>query len=1010
MARNSRYFSLAPVTLCLGISLFASRANGATVKLTDLVKSIPGGTNKSVEIKAGVRAVIDGSVDVGQLVINGELVCSSASAKIRATQIYVNGLFQCGSETAKFNKRLYIELKHSSANPRTSSAYRGFIVNNGGKLKLYGNGDKSGISKLTKTANNGDTTIQINRNVSGKWAAGDVIAIAPSSYNYLEYEKFVVKSVSAAGNVITLDKALKYRHYGVLDSYATKKMGTLSIDQRAEVVNLTRRITVQSDETSFKIPDTDIPDGELGAHTMVNRGGFAQIDGVEFHRMGQAGVMARYPFHWHFAGNVSGQYIKNSSIHDSFQRCITVHQTNSAVVSGNSCVNFKGHGYFLEDGNEVNNTISGNIGIGAKRPYQSKLLLASDNGNAAASGVTARRFPAVSVFWISNPQNTVVNNIAAGSVGVGFWMAFIDTVRRFNSKTNEYDGEVLARPRTTNTTKFDNNVAHSTLVGHTWDGGPDHRLNSSTGNMNNPNNPGDRRVEIVHYAPTTTPTFNGLVAYKNLQAGIYFRGNTVVFNNLRMADNGWALFLAYNQIVKNSLVVAQSNNHFPSDEYYLYDQKNGRMKERRVGIVLYDGPWELTNVEFAKFSTSKVVKTFLKNNVPYQKDVTAVALKTIGGSEKFVNRSRQLAFTPEPYHRLVLEYEGLPVSGWVDIDDSNSVRDLDGSLSGSANAIILPKSNFYMHSGCNEKKIGGRPTLDGFMVCPSTTKVGQFWFASSNTLNKVPFVMKRNGNNSTTLPKASWNLLKDVGDLSRANIFNRKANVLLNPADSYEALVDTKLLSSSQGYNKLRVSFYSEAGPSFSPVLRIYGVGANCRLEGASSLSSLNALKSASGDGYYSSGNSLYIRMRSVSRFKNIKTGSGSANDHVSVSRVINCANETETGIKGYIGTNTVNGDFYINGWACDYDMAPTTNVHVYLGGAAGKGGTMVGAAAANRNSEDAVNLACGNLTQTGYRFSYKVSSDVMKKFKGKPIYVHGISLSKKANITLGNSGKYSIP
>lgn len=58
-----------------------------------------------------------------------------------------------------------------------------------------------------------------------------------------------------------------------------------------------------------------------------------------------------------------GQYIKNSSVYNSNNRCYTVHATNNTVVSGNVCYNFTGHGYFLEDGIEVNTTISGNLGI-----------------------------------------------------------------------------------------------------------------------------------------------------------------------------------------------------------------------------------------------------------------------------------------------------------------------------------------------------------------------------------------------------------------------------------------------------------------------------------------------------------------------------------------------------------------------------------------------------------------------------------------------------------------------
>lgn len=73
--------------------------------------------------------------------------------------------------------------------------------------------------------------------------------------------------------------------------------------------------------------------------------------------------MGRYPFHWHRNGNSNGQYIKNSAIHDTFSRCVTIHETNNALVQNNVCYNHNGHGYFLESGNEVGNSFIDNVGM-----------------------------------------------------------------------------------------------------------------------------------------------------------------------------------------------------------------------------------------------------------------------------------------------------------------------------------------------------------------------------------------------------------------------------------------------------------------------------------------------------------------------------------------------------------------------------------------------------------------------------------------------------------------------
>ncbi len=128
---------------------------------------------------------------------------------------------------------------------------------------------------------------------------------------------------------------------------------------------------------------------------MVNKGGFAAIDSVEFYRMGQAGIMARYPFHWHVVGDAPGQFIKNSSVHASFQRCITIHKTNKTLVENNVCYDFLGHGFFLEDGTEIDNVLRGNIGIYVCLPRADKLLLSSDNPDGNASVVS---------LWLGFPR------------------------------------------------------------------------------------------------------------------------------------------------------------------------------------------------------------------------------------------------------------------------------------------------------------------------------------------------------------------------------------------------------------------------------------------------------------------------------------------------------------------------------------------------------------------------------------------------------------------------------
>jgi hypothetical protein len=46
-----------------------------------------------------------------------------------------------------------------------------------------------------------------------------------------------------------------------------------------------------------------------------------RIEGVEVIKMGQAGLLGRYPIHYHMAEDCSADYVRDNSIHDTFQVC-----------------------------------------------------------------------------------------------------------------------------------------------------------------------------------------------------------------------------------------------------------------------------------------------------------------------------------------------------------------------------------------------------------------------------------------------------------------------------------------------------------------------------------------------------------------------------------------------------------------------------------------------------------------------------------------------------------------
>lgn len=236
---------------------------------------------------------------------------------------------------------------------------------------------------------------------------GDQIVIASTEFDHKEAEVRTIVEVRNGGQDIVLDKALDHRHYGQIETYDNGKSGgdfrEWDIDMRAEVGLLTRNVTITGDENASE--------DHFGGHSMVMMGGSMQISGAEFTKMGQEGILGRYGAHWHLSGDATGQFIENSSFHEIYNKGITLHGVQNAVVEDNVVFGTIGHSYFMEDAAEFGNMIKDNLGLGTTRP------------DSMEEALTEGDFEHVSTFWIENPNNTITGNHAAGSDNAGFWFA-----------------------------------------------------------------------------------------------------------------------------------------------------------------------------------------------------------------------------------------------------------------------------------------------------------------------------------------------------------------------------------------------------------------------------------------------------------------------------------------------------------------------------------------------------------------------------------------------------------
>src|SRR6187402_2669313 len=360
---RSLFFALLIPTLLLVIAFAivgaAQQQNSTAVKAgrwsdpaTWADKKVPA-AGAAVTINQGMDVVLDANTPpLHGLTVNGKLsFANTADVELTTEWVMLHGELEIGTEEAPHTRKATVTFTNnvkdediSGMGGTTDRVDRGIMLM-GGTLNLHGDRTNS-WTKLSSTANAGVTSIQVLNAAS--WKVGDEIVLASTDYDPRQAERRTISAIS--GNTITLDKKLDYMHFGKI---------TFDVDERGEVGLLTRNVKVQAS-----------PDAEQtykGGHVMAMVTSKMYVEGVELNRMGQNMELARYPIHWHLVGDAGkGQYIKNASIHDTYNRCVTVHGTNDVRVENNVTYNIVGHCFFLEDGIEHGNEFVHNLAIQIK--------------------------------------------------------------------------------------------------------------------------------------------------------------------------------------------------------------------------------------------------------------------------------------------------------------------------------------------------------------------------------------------------------------------------------------------------------------------------------------------------------------------------------------------------------------------------------------------------------------------------------------------------------------------
>ena len=466
-------------------------------------------------------------IDGGNLIFDGEQTALNLQAEY--ILIIRNGTLQIGTEDNRYLNEAQITL-HGNVRCTELPIYGCKTIGvREGTLDLHGEFIPMTWTRLSQTAEIGDTIIHLQHGVNWKPGSEIVVATTGGRASMGESEKMTIESVSADGTMLTLTKPLKAQHLSISQTF-----GSHEVETRGEVGLLSRNIKIKgavNQQFVTEIPACEKPfvaneeaeqscfqgkfgeeigTDEFGAIILIHAKEInkhlatARISYTEFNEVGQAFRVGRYPIHFHINGDVTGSYVRGNSIHHSYNRACTIHAVNNLIVEHNVAFDIKGLSFFIEDGIEINNVIQYNLAVYTR---QSNSLLNPDIQPGA--------------FWVVNPNNILNHNAVAGSTHFGFWYRVLQNPDG-PSATPTYC------PAKAPMGSFYNNSAHSNGLYGIWI--------FTAGESGWSPHDGDLEHGYCN-GHATTATFGNFIAWNNEIGVEVVESGAIRFENMTLLDN-----------------------------------------------------------------------------------------------------------------------------------------------------------------------------------------------------------------------------------------------------------------------------------------------------------------------------------------------------------------------------------------------------------------------------------------------------------------------------------------
>lgn len=413
-AEASRLFALVPLQGATHTTIASGNWSDPSIWRNGAVP----GANAKVVIAAGISVRFDAfmSTAIDTLRIDGTLsfaVDTNTQLKADTVVVYTTGKLYVGTEANPIRDAFTAKILIADRGP-INTVWDPYLLSRGvisrGEVRMYGKTVTPYVS-LAVDPRVGDTTLSLSQ-VPMNWKVGDKIVLTGTDavVNGFQSEERIIRGIS--GSTVIVD-ALRFNHDAV-DGYGAS----------VHVANLSRNVVLEAEDPSviaerphmMFLQNPNVVLQNIGVYGFGRTDkSVAVTDPVVVNGVLQPGTganpRARYAIHFHHTGvdpDYSAANVRGS---------VVVGSPGWGYVNHNSNVNFDnnvaygayGASFATENGNEIGRMWR-NLSINAEGSREDfEVRMANHDFGIQGNG-----------FWLQGPGVEVVQNISAGSRGVGF--------------------------------------------------------------------------------------------------------------------------------------------------------------------------------------------------------------------------------------------------------------------------------------------------------------------------------------------------------------------------------------------------------------------------------------------------------------------------------------------------------------------------------------------------------------------------------------------------------------